>query len=75
MKKMFLISIICLILDQLVKYIVVSKIDLYHGITIIPDFFSIFHIRNTGAAWSILEGNRILLILLTAPAPSSPRWQ
>lgn len=65
MKKIFSISIICLILDQLFKYIVVSNIKLYNGVTIIPDFFSIFHIRNTGAAWSILEGNRILLILLS----------
>lgn len=65
MKRIFSISIICLIMDQLFKYIVVSTIELYHGITIIPNFFSIFHIRNTGAAWSILEGNRILLILLS----------
>lgn len=65
MKKIFSISIICLILDQLFKYIVVSSLKVYHGITIIPDFFSIFHIRNRGAAWSILEGNRILLILLS----------
>lgn len=65
MKKILSISIVCLILDQLFKYIVVSNIDLYHGITIIPNFFSIFHIRNTGAAWSILEGNRILLIVMS----------
>ena len=65
MKKMFLLSIVCLIIDQLFKYIVVSIFELYHGIVVIPNFFSLLYVRNTGAAWSILEGNRLLLILLS----------
>lgn len=65
MKKLLSLSIICLIIDQLFKYIVVSNIKLHHGIIVIPNFFSLFHVRNTGAAWSILEGNRLLLIILS----------
>lgn len=62
MKKILIISAFCLIIDQLLKCSVESILDLHHGITIIPGFFSIFYVQNTGAAWSILDGNRLFLI-------------
>lgn len=62
MKKMTFISLFCLILDQLVKIIIVNLFSAHHGITIIPSFFSLMYVQNTGAAWSILDGNRLFLI-------------
>ena len=36
------------------------------SIDIIPKFFSILYVQNTGAAFSILEDNTILLIIISA---------
>ena len=38
---------------------------LYDEIKIIPNFFSIYYVKNTGAAFSILENNTTFLIFLT----------
>ena len=64
MKKIIIISSIILIVDQLIK-LLISNFTLYHGITVIKDFFTIIYVRNTGAAFSILEGNRLLLIAIS----------
>ncbi len=63
-KKMLLISFICVIIDQVLKIIVDSKMVLNTSKEIITDFFNISYVRNFGAAWSILAGNRFFLILV-----------
>lgn len=42
------------ILDQLTKWHVTSSMRLHESIPIIPDFFSLTYIRNSGAAFGIL---------------------
>lgn len=44
---------ILVVLDQLTKYLVESRIRLYEIITIIPGFFNLTHVRNKGAAFSL----------------------
>lgn len=63
MKKIGVYSLICLVIDQLIK-LVVSFLDVNTKITIIPNFFYITYVQNDGAAWSILSGNRLLLIMI-----------
>jgi signal peptidase II len=41
-------------LDRWTKHILAQKLTLYHTISIIPGFFSLTHVRNRGAAFSIL---------------------
>ena len=65
MKKIFLYSLIWLLLDQGSKILVTKLIGLGESISIIPNFFYFTYVRNTGAAWSILEGSRIFLILIS----------
>ena len=48
-----LISLIVL-LDQIAKHLVLSWIPLGESRTIIPDFFDLTYVRNTGAAFGIL---------------------
>lgn len=65
MKKIIPISIICLLLDQLTKLFVTNNLVLNDSYTIINNFFNITLVHNDGAAWSILSGNRILLIFIS----------
>lgn len=64
-KKLCLFSLILLLIDILSKIIIKTKLSLYESIIVIPNFFSLTYVKNTGAAFSILEGRRFLLILLS----------
>lgn len=59
------ISIIAVILDQIVKLFISKKMLVGESITIINNFFNITYAKNIGAAWSILGGARLLLILIS----------
>ena len=39
--------------------------SLYQEITIIPDFFSLNYVKNTGAAFSLLQNNSTILLLIS----------
>lgn len=68
MKKILPISLLFVVIDQIVKILVISKLALQQSITIINNFFNITYVRNTGAAWSILSGNVLLLIMISVLA-------
>lgn len=53
-----------LLLDQVTKHLVWSRFALGESIPLISGFFSLTYVRNIGAAWGILSGWGILLILL-----------
>jgi len=57
---------IVLMLDQVIKLLIRSKLELYQTITIIPKFFSITYVENTGAAFSILKDSTTLLTIFSA---------
>lgn len=64
----FGLSFIIVLLDQLTKYIVrfydnLSDSGLYYSV--IDGFFNIIFVRNDGAAWNILSGQRLLLVLIS----------
>lgn len=64
-QEIYKITCIVLMLDQIMKIIVNHTMKLHQEIKIIPNFFSLYHVRNTGAAFSILENNTTFLIILT----------
>jgi signal peptidase II len=45
-----------LVLDQITKYLVEKHIRMYETVTVIPGFFNLTHVRNRGAAFSLLAG-------------------
>lgn len=66
MKKIILISTLTLVVDILTKQLVINSLIEHQSITIIKDFFSITYAKNTGVAFSFLEGNVPLIIILTS---------
>jgi signal peptidase II len=59
-----------IILDLWTKALVLARIDLHESIPIIPNFFQLVHVRNTGAAFGIgaNASSRIVPLLLNAGA-------
>ncbi|WP_312653570.1 signal peptidase II [Aminipila sp.] len=61
----YIIIIVAVMLDQVVKYIIRSNMDLYQSIPIIGGIFHITYIQNTGAAFSMFSGHTGILALIT----------
>jgi len=57
MFNLLLIGGIVVFSDQLTKILVVKLLPLYSSVAIIPGFFNLVHVRNTGAAFSFLAGS------------------
>lgn len=68
MKKVIFFSIIFILLDQLIKIFIDQNMLLNSSINIINGFFSITYVRNYGAAFSMFNGSRIPLILVSIGA-------
>ena len=64
-RKILIYSIILFILDFVTKLIIKSNLILNKSITIIPKFFRLTYVKNSGAAFSILKGKQIFLIVLS----------
>jgi len=61
-----LLIIIVILLDQGTKLLTMSTLAINEKIVIIDGFFQFNHVRNYGAAWSILENKQFLLIGVAA---------
>lgn len=65
MKRKHIVAfILILVLDQLTKIAISSNLQLFESIDVISGFFSITYVRNTGAAWSIMEGGSMVIFYL-----------
>ncbi len=64
MTFIFIVSLILTIIDQLSKVIVIKYLTIGHSIKLIPNFFYLTYTHNTGAAFSILTGKRLFLIMI-----------
>lgn len=49
-----IMTVLLIVLDQISKFLVVSRLGLYDKVTVIKGFFYIDHVRNTGSAFSFL---------------------
>ncbi len=52
-KYFFVIAIIVLLLDRLAKWAVASNIRLHDSVVVIPGFFQLTHVQNSGAAFGL----------------------
>ena len=64
-KFVYTIAMGFMLLDQLIKLIVTANMNLHEEISIIPKFFSLYYIKNTGAAFSIFGNKTLFLIIIS----------
>ena len=63
-KRIYIYSLMLFIIDIVIKLVIKNNMNLYSSITLIPNFFNLTYVINDGAAFSILEGKQIFLIIL-----------
>lgn len=61
----YFFALVVIGIDQLTKWIVIQKMELYESIPIIDHFFYITSHRNAGAAWGILQGQMMFFYIIT----------
>ena len=59
------LAVVLIIADQIFKRLVVAKVDVYEQIDVIKGFFSIYHCRNTGSAFSLFADKAWGIYMLT----------
>lgn len=64
-EKILSIAAIVIIIDQVIKILICTKMTLNQEIEVIPNFFSLVYLKNTGAAFSILQDQKLLLIIIS----------
>ena len=60
-----LITMLLVVIDQISKELINIYLRLNESVKIINNFFYITNAHNKGAAWSILSGNTLFLIIIT----------
>ena len=53
-----------ILLDQITKLVATKTMELHDSISVIPGLLNICLVHNDGAAWGMLSGQRLLLVLL-----------
>lgn len=64
----YIVAAIVLILDQVTKYIIQTKMAPGYSFTILNKVFDITYVQNTGAAFGILAGRNMLFIMISLVA-------
>lgn len=60
--KYYLLAAVIILVDQLSKVAIRMTMHVGESIEVLGDFFRITYIRNSGAAFSMLSGERLLLV-------------
>ncbi len=64
MKFILWISLPLYALDQITKWLVLRFVSPEQARVIIPDFFDLVHVTNTGAAFGVLKNNNLVFVIL-----------
>src|SRR5947209_7370779 len=68
MKFIFFISLPLYLLDRVTKYLVLHSIDPDQPMVVVPNFFHLVNITNTGAAFGSFKGNNLFFIAISCVA-------
>lgn len=62
------LAIVAVVVDQVTKWLVATRMALHSEIEIIPGFFSLQYVHNTGAAFGMLRNGRWFFVAVAALA-------
>jgi signal peptidase II len=65
MRFILFLSLPLYAVDQLTKHLVLRSISPYDSRIVVPDFFSLVNVTNTGAAFGSFRGNNAFFIVLS----------
>jgi signal peptidase II len=68
MRLLLLLTLPLYILDQITKFLVLANIPTHVSIEVIPGFFNLVQVHNTGAAFGMLKDNNWFFIGLASVA-------
>jgi signal peptidase II len=68
MRFIFLLSLPLYALDQITKWFVLRHVHQDELHVVVPDFFSLVHVTNTGAAFGSFRNNNLFFIILSCAA-------
>ncbi len=63
--KIIIFSLILILLDFLTKFLIIHFFNVNEGITLINNFLKFIYIKNSGAAFGLLNNNIYILIIIT----------
>ena len=64
-KKIYIIALLSIFIDQVTKFIIINTFKPFTGKSIIKNIFELMYVKNTGAAWGILDNNLPILIFIS----------
>lgn len=62
----YLLGLFIVVLDQLTKQLIRSAYTYGESHPIVEGFFNLVYVRNDGAAWNLLSGHGIILVLISS---------
>jgi len=68
MKLLLFLSLPLYVLDQVTKFLILKYVSVHDVIPVIPGFFNLVQVHNTGAAFGMLKDNNLFFILLASTA-------
>lgn len=82
-KYHFLIAILVIVLDRMSKWLVAGNINLHDSVSVLPGFFRLTHVQNSGAAFGLFAespsewkvGILILFSILALAVVSALLWK
>ena len=72
--KYYFFGILLIVLDQITKAAVRANLLVGESVPVIGAFFQLTHIENSGAAFSMLSGQRTLLVIVPAVGIAFALW-
>lgn len=64
----FIVAICAIFADQMMKLWIISVLELHQSMPGLKGLFDLYYIRNEGASWGMLAGQRDFFIVLTVAA-------
>ena len=68
MKLLLFVSLPLYVLDQVTKWLVLRFISIDEFVPVIPSFFYLVQVHNTGAAFGMLKDNNLFFMILASAA-------